>query len=550
MFKSICLAAAALSILVTAATAEITFIRPGEKPLEQPRAGFAGTLDLDAVYRGIELTSRIRTRLPRAAIVAQMMNDFGQDDLDGLPGIGDADRTLAAQVEIAAARANAARAWATDDLDGDGVVTRDELLVVGRTQVAALAQRQKLGGAVELTEAQREQLALEYVARGLARDRDGDDRVSYDEATAGVDAERILTRIRTEGGTVKPVWDVDGDGTIAEAEMRQSLDRLLGLIDANGDGVIEVEEARAAQKDLMAARARAQDPSRGKRIACTLPEVPEAAEVVVLQGEAGTAVTNLAFGEPNDRVVRMTEVVVPEGEGAIFLIVSMRTPTLVRLLGPGAGRVEAVVGVAATVAVAGGEARLANTPCHRGFLGIRIVEPGGVAQEFNTALGRDDVRALVAERLGRVELGGLTNDPGARLEDDALPVMKGDGQVIVDRFLSFDPGGYQQPPLDRVQSTVPVRRSEVPPLEIGLIVLASEGKIGFVAPEPEVLTREGGAGEGANRQEAPRRTAAGFPLTVVVRRAIDLPAGLTTERGVRLIVPDGVPPPRGAHPAR
>ena len=41
-----------------------------------------------------------------------------------------------------------------------------------------------------------------------------------------------------------------------------------------------------------------------------------------------------------------------------------------------------------------------------------------------------------------------------------------------------------------------------------------------------------------------------FPLTIILREAIELPAGLTRERGVRLIVPDGVPKPRGAKQER
>lgn len=98
----------------------------------------------------------------------------------------------------------------------------------------------------------------------------------------------------------------------------------------------------------------------------------------------------------------------------------------------------------------------------------------------------------------------------------------------------------------------------MPPLEIGLIVLASDGKIDFVAPPPVFLSRavpdgikravpEGEATDGIVWEQEPGGGSRPlFPLTVVVRHAIDLPAGLTTERGVRLIVPDSVPAPRGA----
>lgn len=548
----------ALVLAATSAFAEVKFVRPGEPPPSKAAEPETGAMDLDTIYRGVDLLGRFMSRSSRGAIIGALVNDFARDDIDGSPGITDSDRELAARVEISQARARAAQPWAANDLDGDGIVTRTELLAVGRTKVEDSARRQASGSVIELTETQREALVLDYVETFLDGDLNGDDAVSYDEAVAAVDAEGILTRIRTEGSALKPVWDTDRNRTITEAEVRQAADRLLDLIDANRNNVVDTDEANAFRQALLKARARADDPSRSKRIKCTLPTVPPAAEVVVLQGDAGTAVTNIAFDVPNDPVVRMADVMVPEGEAELYLFASMRTPTVLRLTGPGAGRVKAVVGVAAAVALAGGDASLANTACHSGFLGIRIKEPGGVATEFGRALGRDDLRAVVAPRLGRVDIGSLTNAADVLLEDDALPIMAGDGQFVIDRFLSFDPGGYQVLDPTEIRSTVAVHLRDVPPLEMGLIVLASEGKIDFVEPPPGFLSRdvpsdikrvvpEGGAADGIVWQQKPGGgSKASFPLTVVVRRAIELPAGLTTERGVRLIVPDGVPKPRGA----
>ncbi|OYX44459.1 MAG: hypothetical protein B7Z02_04985 [Rhodobacterales bacterium 32-67-9] len=559
MFSERILALAfALAVIATSATAEIKFVRPGEVPPDRLADPDMGALDLNAIYRGIDLLDRVRPRGSRGVIIGALVNDFTRDDIDGSPGITDADRELAARVEISQARARTSRPWAENDLDDDGIVTREELLIVGRVKVEDSARRQKFETAIGLTDQQREAMVLDHVERFLGLDRDGDDAITYDEAIFSVDADRIQTRVRTEGGALKPIWDADGSGTITEAEMRLSADRLLDLIDADANNMVDAEEAKVARQALFKARARADDPSRGNRVQCTLPEMPGAAEVAVIQGDSGSAVTNLAFDVPNDPVVRMAEIVVPQGETDLYLIASMRTPTVLRLMGPGEGRVKAVVGVAAPVALSGGGASLANTPCHRGFLGIRIKEPGGISAEFGRALGRDDLRAVVAERLGRVDLGTLTNTPDVVLQDDVLPVMEGDGQFIIDRFLSFDPGGYQELDPGEVQSTVPVRARDVPPLEIGLIVLASEGMIDFVAPPPAFLSREVPdgikrvvpEGEVANGivwdQKPGGGSRARFPLTVVVRHAIDLPAGLTTERGVRLIVPDGVPAPRGA----
>jgi len=550
-------AALAFAIFSMAAHAEIEFIRPGDVPSEGPAELDVGLLQLDEMYRGLDLLGRLSSRASKGTIISALMIDYAKDDIDGVPGITDADRELAARVEIAQKRSIASRSWAENDLDGDGVVTRSELSVVGRTRVEGRVHGQGQNASIELTEEQRETLVLDYVGTFLGQDRDSDDAVTYEEAIAPVDEEGILTRMRTEGGALKPVWDADGNGAITEVEVRRSADRLLDLIDANDNSFIEAEEAQAAFRGFTKARARSEDPSRGKRIQCTLPEVPKTAEIVVLQGDSGSAVTNIAFDVPNDPVVRMAEVTVPEGITELYLIASVRSPTVLRIVGPGVDRVKAVIGVAAVVALDGGKADLANTPCHRGFLGIRIVEPGGVAAEFGQALGRDDVRAVVAERLGHINLGTLSNAADTLLDGNDLPVMKGDGQIVVDRFLSFDPGGFQVLDPGAIQSTVKVSARDLPPLEIGLIVLASEGKIDFVAPPPGFLTRDvpegvkrvmpdGDVLPGTSVEGDPGgRNGAQFPLTVVVRRAIDLPAGLTSERGVRLIVPDGVPKPRG-----
>lgn len=252
----------------------------------------------------------------------------------------------------------------------------------------------------------------------------------------------------------------------------------------------------------------------------------------------------------------MAELVVPNGDRELYVIASIRTPTVLKLLGLGTERVKAVVGVAGMVGSTGGRALLTNTPCHRGFLGIRIVEPGGVAAEFGKALGRDDVRALVGDRLGRINLDTLRNEADILLEGDDLPNMLGGGQFMLDHFLSFDPGGFQVVDPVGVQSTVPVRARQVPPLEIGLIYLAADGRIDFVAPPPEFLSRKAPDGIKRVRPKSDNDIAAKHrikgasgaglaKLTVVVRRAIELPAGLTTERGVNVVVPDGVPIPRG-----
>lgn len=551
------LAALAFVIFSMPAPAEIEFIRPGDLPSEGPAELDVGLLELDEVYRGLDLLGRLSSRATKGTVISALMIDYAKDDIDGVPGITDTDRELAASVEIARKRSSASRTWAENDLDGDGVVTRSELMVVGRSRVEGGVRSQGQDALIELTEEQRETLVLDYVGTFLGQDRDSNDAVTYEEAIAPVDEEGILTRLRTEGAALKPVWDADGNGAITEVEVRRSADRLLDLMDANDNNFVEVEEAQAAFRAFTTARARSEDPSRGKRIKCTLPEVPKTAEVVVLQGDSGSAVTNIALDVPNDPVIRMAEVEVPEGKTDVYLIASMRSPTIFRIMGAGAARVKAVVGVAAVVALEGGKADLANTPCHRGFLGIRIVEPGGVAAEFGQALGRDDLRAVVAERLGHINLGTLSNAADTLLVGDALPVMRGDGQIVVDRFLSFDPGGFQVLDPGKIQSTVKVSARDLPPLEIGLIVLASEGKIDFVSPPPGFLTRDvpdgikrvvpdGDAKAGITLQgEAGGGSSAQFPLTVVVRRAIDLPAGLTTERGVRLIVPDGVPKPRG-----
>ena len=183
-----CLLPATLVILTAAlpARAEIKFVRPEEPSPSQSPAPDLGALDVAEIFRGIDLLRRVSNRASHGRVIASLVNDHAQDDIDGTPGITDADRALAARVEISKARARAAQPLAEHDLDADGVVTKAELLIIGATRTDSMARRQGLGSGIELTRAQRDTIAADYAAGFLGRDLDGDDRVTLDEVMATI----------------------------------------------------------------------------------------------------------------------------------------------------------------------------------------------------------------------------------------------------------------------------------------------------------------------------------------------------------------------------
>jgi hypothetical protein len=337
--------------------------------------------------------------------------------------------------------------------------------------------------------------------------------------------------------------------------LRRAADAALDLIDRDRDGLLAQQEVALIRTSLIRRKGQRDNKARGRIVQCSLPSIPSDTMIAVVQGRQGSGVTDLEFAGDRDEVVRMSELVVPEGDKPIHVIASMRSSTVFRISGDGAHRVRGVTGVAAPVGLLPGSgASLSMTKCFSGFLGIRLQEPGGIRAEFERVLARPVEVVVEAETLGKVDLGLGRNDLSARLTGDMLSGLKGDATLVGEWLLSFDPGGYQEPDPKTVVADSPVTKLPVPPLEIGLMALAMQGALDFVegrGGRPVAILRTGqdeaDKGASAKKASAPnRRVPVRNMLHVVARRYFEMPPGYTDAfRALRVIVPEGVPRPKG-----
>ena len=113
------------------------------------------------------------------------------------------------------------------DADGDGMVSRDEFQLPERRRAGPFERA----------------------------DADGDGAVSRDELIAEIDnsAEEREDRMREHVITRFDETDLDGNGVVTQAELRDSA---FSRVDANDDGFVTEEEARAMHEQRRAKRDR------------------------------------------------------------------------------------------------------------------------------------------------------------------------------------------------------------------------------------------------------------------------------------------------------
>lgn len=520
--------------------------RPNPAPKPEPLD--LSYLSLSETYRTLDMFRYVGRGATRGSALDALLRAFQAEQYDDDPNLTQNDYRLREGVRAASQRVQLRSQILRYDLDGDLVATEEELTVGARATVTRGRQT------VVLTEDQLSGLVNEHLAKFLRYDANGDRDVTIAELDAWSEA-------KASGGNssapqnLSPEWDVDGDGRITEVELRRAADAALDLIDRDRDGLLAQQEIDLIRTSLIRRKGRVDNKARGRIVQCSLPRIPADTMIAVVQGRKGSGVTDLEIARDRSEVVRMSELVVPAGEKPIHVIASMRSSTVFRISGEGAHRVRGVTGVAAQVGLLpGSQASLSMTKCFSGFLGIRLQEPGGLRAEFERVLGRPVGVLVEAETLGQVDLGNGRNNVSARLTGDILGSLEGDANLVGEWLLSFDPGGYQEPDPKSVVAESAVTKLPVPPLEIGLMVLAMQEALEFVegpGGRPVAILRTGDAtddkGASAKSASAPnRRVPARNMLHVVARRYFEMPPGYTDEfRALRVIVPDGVPRPKG-----
>ena len=267
-----------------------------------------------------------------AAAREQAILLFRTLDIDGVPGISQADYDMAARIQWAQQRSYQIAAILAYDLDGDGQVTRAELQQAFGRQ--ARAPIQQSGVALVPTGEQMKAVLDKLVETALEADANKDGIITFQEMLAHVDG-KFKTQManRHQEQVVPLALDRNGDGVVSLAEYTAALDIVLKEVDSDGDGQISAAEVQAYQQTLQliqrAVQERAEQERQRAQIAakvktCGLPAVPAGAFVAVVSTFEGAAISNVAIGD-DAQEIRAAQIDIQEGQQPIYVVATSQT---------------------------------------------------------------------------------------------------------------------------------------------------------------------------------------------------------------------------------
>ncbi len=253
-------------------------------------------------------------------------------DLDGELTAADAD--LHQSIARAQSRAMRATAILRADLNGDGMVTANELRRALRYE-RRTSLGQAAASAMEAIEAE--------IRRLMVADIDHDDRISLAETFAVNDVRpelrnfanpqatqlRQILALASQGGTIKP------------ADFEAAATAFFQKVDADRNGTIsqdELNDFRRHEADGLRERREA-----AVRAECALPKASDTAKLVVLSSFKSEAISTVGLGSQEVKT-GTGEIKVEPGAEPLYVVAISQEPTIWRVTGATA-RVERLVAV-------------------------------------------------------------------------------------------------------------------------------------------------------------------------------------------------------------
>lgn len=509
-----------------------------------------------------------------ASLRDRALDMFLLNDIDGEPGVSQADLVLMAAIERADLRASRIGRVLRDDLNGDFNVSVDEL----RTTLMPAARKPLRSGSVQLrpTPEQVEEILQAEVARQMAMDQNGDGFISLDEIVLAADREipAMAAHTRPHRMIPAPEADKDADGTVTEAEFLAHIDGILAFLDSNADGQIAPEERMTAGRlslfGLPASpveRRLPRSPTRPKG-ACILPEAMRGTVVAVIGGYDGYGLSDVYMGsEPV--ATEVFELQIGEVGPPVYVIAGFENDVLMRVSDPGL-RLRQVVYTKAQVGLIGatGAALTKGAPaCHLQLWRPVSIDNPDPKPFYTAVLKRQPALMVTGYSLGRVNLERASNDTRRRMSDAVAVPPESATAAVWAHFHRFNPGGMILVDPATVKSNAPVSTHLVWPQFAGLAKLVQDGTL---VPLPRSgaahTVREDEAGRimiggkvfvpgagddmlitnGLTYVEEKENVWVGREqVSFLVTRTFQYPVGLTGAHSVKFVLPSDVPPPTG-----
>jgi Ca2+-binding EF-hand superfamily protein len=289
------------------------------------------------------LARSIAPGLALSRYLEQRRTEFRSLDFDHDGVLTTADREGFLVRAAASARAISIQQIIEADLDGDGVVTREEVVK------AATA---RAGHAPSEGEALRRKRIDDAVAERMKADLDGNGVIDPAEMIAYAKQSAALMRPNPNVDLEAALsLAVDGKTTLAAYE--EAAERVFRVVDTDGDGLVSKEEFEAYRRRATP-RPATPDPRQTRETECTMPPVPAGAKVVLVGTNGGTGVSTVALGS-QDAVTSAARVTIEDGVEPLYIGLVSAMPLIWQLDG-------AVERIAKVVLVASGGAYYRKPP--------------------------------------------------------------------------------------------------------------------------------------------------------------------------------------------
>jgi Ca2+-binding EF-hand superfamily protein len=446
----------------------------------------------------------IRPEVTWEQVKSQMLTAFYQSNPDergvSAQGIDDLRK-----IAIAQRRSQAIAQILNYDLDGDGKVTKEEIIAVMQPRARQMIQAH--GVQLEPTPEQ-VRIQLDKLVNDLLKlDADHDGVISAAEIQQEGTRQAEQMNIAWQRGPARFVplaLDANGDGVVSLAEYEAAVRRYFDAIDQNRDGRISASEAKDANKrsnDAQQAIQRAREAEvRRQRLEaavadCNVPSAPRDVRFVFVGGGEGRALSNAWIGS-EDRVTHVVTVEVNPGPEPLYLALASEGATIWDVRGA-TDRIVGLVAHANTAAERSGDSRGFDERRGQPLVGVmglprdkihftaytgclvpptkHTLEDGSAQEAAALLLGRP-----ADEIDGKVSVGTFTVPAIQHLPDrpvrNAIPLPKeGLGELLWRNVLGDYPEGVAQIDVGSVVSPLPVKSCSILPGNAGLAELVDAG---------------------------------------------------------------------------
>jgi Ca2+-binding EF-hand superfamily protein len=450
-------------------------------------------------------------------------------------GIDNVRRTI-----VARQRSQVIAQILTYDLDGDGNVTKDEIIAALQPRARQLIQAN--GVQLEPTPQQVRLQLDKLVSDVLKPDTDGDGVITAVEIQqeAQRHAHQAELGWQTDMAPLVPMTlDADGDGIVSLAEYEAAVRKQFDAIDQDRDGRVSAGEFADFDKRRSEVQQRAFNTrSRKLRfeaavVGCGVPPAPAGVRLVLLGAHQGKALSSAWIGT-QDRVTSVTTVEIAPGREPLYLALASDDAMIWDI----GGATERIAGI---VAHAESAADAAASPPDKPLVGVIGVpremirftaHAGCLVPVTGTSIQDGTAQEMAALLLGRAadKTGGDASTATFRPVRNAIqPPKKGRGEMLWREVQEEYPDGIAQIDVASVISAHPVKRYTVLPGRAGLAELVDAGAL-TIARMSRGIRIDGD-------DFKPFTTPAEFRIVEKVR----IPAGA----GGTFILPRGIAAPEG-----